>query len=105
MNAGARFMRTRSEAVLRNFQDANASALATLPEGTLVRVFRESNGKPVFSEVEVAGGFPVWVYGKYLQPSDVEHVMLVTGSRVNMRPLPNSTPKHPSCSMGLGHGV
>ncbi|MEO0661336.1 MAG: SH3 domain-containing protein, partial [Planctomycetota bacterium] len=52
----------------------------------------ESNGKPVFSEVEVAGGFPVWVYGKYLQPSAVEDVMLVTGSRVNMRPLPNSTP-------------
>ncbi|MEO0662157.1 MAG: hypothetical protein AAFZ87_11515, partial [Planctomycetota bacterium] len=41
-NAGARFMRTRTEAVLRNFQDPNGAALATLPEGTLVRVFRES---------------------------------------------------------------
>lgn len=90
--AGARFMELTADAVLRNFEDENGAVLATLSKGTLVRSFRESQGKPVFSEVEVAGGFPVWVYGRYLQPTDVDGVLLVTGNRVNMRPMPNSTP-------------
>lgn len=85
-------MRTADNTVIRNFEDRNGAALATLPKGTLVRVFRESQGRPVFSEVEVAGGVPVWVYGRYLQPTDVDGVLLVTGNRVNMRPMPNATP-------------
>lgn len=89
---GATFMRTRDDVVIRNFEDRNGAVLATLPKGTLVRAFRESQGRPVFSEVEVAGGVPVWVYGRYMQPTDVEGVLLVTGNRVNMRPMPNATP-------------
>ncbi|MEM1449111.1 MAG: hypothetical protein AAF957_06930 [Planctomycetota bacterium] len=88
----ATYLRTRTVSVVRNFPDQNGSSLSTLPAGTLVRGFRVSEGKPPFREVEVAGGFPVWVYGKYLQPTDVDGVLLVTGSRVNMRPSPDLTP-------------
>ncbi|MEM9378752.1 MAG: hypothetical protein AAGB93_02305, partial [Planctomycetota bacterium] len=88
----ASYLRTNTVTVVRNFPDGNGSALVTLPAGTLVRGFRTSEGKPAFREVEVAGGFPVWVYGKYLQPTDVEGVLLVTGSRVNMRPSPDLSP-------------
>ena len=85
---GATFLRTKGKAVARNFPDQNGSALATIAPGTIVRAYRSSSGKPVFREVEVGGGFPVWVYGAYLQQTDTENVLLVTGSRVNMRPLP-----------------
>lgn len=85
---GAAYLRTKGEAVARNFPDQNGSALATIAPGTIVRAYRSSSGTPVFREVEVGGGFPVWVYGAYLQQTDAENVLLVTGSRVNMRPLP-----------------
>ncbi len=85
---GAVYMRTKDAVVARNFPDQNGSALATIPAGTMVRSFRSSSGKPVFREVEIGGGFPVWVYGAFLQQTDVDNVLLVTGSRVNMRPLP-----------------
>lgn len=91
-NQGAVYMRAKSATVLRNFEDENGSPLATLPAGTLVRAFRTSQGRPAFREVEVAGGFPVWVYGEYLQPTDTTGVWLVTGTRVNMRPLPETSP-------------
>ena len=91
-NQGAVYMRTKSATVLRNFEDENGSPLATLPAGTLVRAFRTSRGRPAFREVEVAGGFPVWVYGEYLQLTDTPGVLLVTGNRVNMRPLPETSP-------------
>ena len=89
---GAVYMRTKESAVVRNFPDQNGAALATIAPGTVVRAFRSSSGTPVFREVEVAGGFPVWVYGAYLQQTGAEDVLLVTGSRVNMRPLPELTP-------------
>ena len=85
---GAAYLRTKGEAVARNFPDQNGSALATIAPGTIVRAYRSSSGAPVFREVEVGGGFPVWVYGAYLQQTDAENILLVTGSRVNMRPLP-----------------
>ena len=91
-NPGAVYMRTKERAVLRNFQDENGAQLATLEADTLVRAFRKSSGKTVFNEVEVAGGFPVWVYGEFLQPTDTEGVLLVTGNRVNMRPFPETSP-------------
>lgn len=86
------YLRIRTVTVVRNFPDGNGSALHTIPAGTLVRGYRTSEGKPAYREVEVAGGFPVWVFGQYLQPTDVEGVLLVTGSRVNMRPSPELSP-------------
>lgn len=87
-NDGAVYLELKETAVARNFPDQNGSPLATVPAGTMVRAFRSSSGKPVFREVEIGGGFPVWVYGAFLQQTDVSNVLLVTGSRVNMRPLP-----------------
>ena len=78
--------------------------LATLPEGTLVRAFRTSEGQPVFREVEVAGGFPVWVFGEFLQPTDADGVLLVTGNRVNMRPFPETSPNSMALRTKLSAG-
>lgn len=103
-NQGAVFMRTSGSAVLRNFQDENGAMLATLPKGTLVRAFRTSEGRPAFREVEVAGGFPVWVYGEYLQPTDADGVLLVTGNRVNMRPFPETSPNSMALRSKLSAG-
>lgn len=101
---GAVFMRTTETTVLRNFQDENGALLATLPKGTLVRSFRTSEGRPAFCEVEVAGGFPVWVYGEYLQPTDTDGVLLVTGNRVNMRPFPETSPNSMALRSKLSAG-
>jgi hypothetical protein len=61
--------------------------LETLEEGALLRVYEESVG---FYEVARPEGFPVWVYGQYLAPTQVEGVLSVTGNGVRMRPLPSS---------------
>ncbi len=101
---GAVYMRSNGQAVVRNFPDLNGAALATLSDGTIVRAFRRSQGRPVFVEVEVGGGFPAWVYGAYLQPTDAEGVLLVTGSHVNMRPLPELTSSSMPLRSKLGVG-
>lgn len=101
---GAVYMTTTGSTVLRNFQDQNGAMLATLPERTLVRAFRTSEGQPAFREVEVAGGFPVWVYGEFLQPTDAEGVLLVTGNRVNMRPFPETSAKSMALRTKLSAG-
>lgn len=103
-NEGAVYMTTTGSTVVRNFQDLNGAMLATLPEGTLVRAFRTSEGQPTFREVEVAGGFPVWVYGEFLQPTDAEGVLLVTGNRVNMRPFPETSPNSMALRTKLSAG-
>lgn len=94
---GARYVTTTDRAVVRNFPDMNGAPLATLAPGNVARAYRKSTGATIFLECEVAGGFPVWVYGAYLQPTEDETVLLVTGSHVNMRPLPELT----SASMPL----
>ena len=101
---GVVYMKTTGSTVLRNFQDQNGAMLATLPEGTLVRAFRISEGQPAFREVEVAGGFPVWVYGEFLQPTDADGVLLVTGNRVNMRPFPETSPNSMALRTKLNAG-
>ncbi|MEM9801860.1 MAG: SH3 domain-containing protein, partial [Planctomycetota bacterium] len=86
------YFRTRTATAVRNFPDENGSIFTQLPAGTLVRAYATSQGKPPYREVEIAGGFPVWVFGEFLQPTDVDGVLLVTGSRVNMRPSPELAP-------------
>ena len=82
------FHRTTATTAVRNFPDPNGSAFVELEAGAIVRTFSTSQGKTPFREVEVGGGFPVWVFGKYLQPTNVEGVLVVSGTRVNMRPSP-----------------
>lgn len=83
------FQRTTTTTAVRNFPDPNGSSFVELEPGTIVRAFSTSQGKPPFREVEIGGGFPVWVFGKYLQPTAVDGVLVVTGTRVNMRPSPD----------------
>ncbi len=86
------FYRTTGTAPIRNFPDRNGSSFIEVEAGAIVRAFSTSQGIPPFREVEVGGGFPVWVFGKYLQPTNVEGVLVVSGSRVNMRPSPDLAP-------------
>lgn len=91
--ASGSFARARDGAVARNFADANGNELARLAPGHPVRVFSTSEGVPRFYEVEVAGGVPVWVFGELLQPTNIDGVLRVDASHVNMRPLPESSPR------------
>jgi len=84
---GERYVRARSGAAVRTFQDDAGKVLETLEEGALLRVYEESVG---FYEVARPEGFPVWVYGQYLEPAGEAGVLRVTGDAVNMRPLPSS---------------
>ncbi|MDA8620995.1 hypothetical protein N9L45_01770, partial [Planctomycetota bacterium] len=89
---GGEFYRTQGTTAVRNFPDRNGASFIEVEAGTIVRAFSTSQGIPPFREVEVGGGFPVWVFGKYLQPTNVDGVLVVSGSRVNMRPSPDLTP-------------
>ncbi len=89
---GGEFHRTQGTTAVRNFPDRNGSTFIDVEAGTIVRAFSTSQGIPPFREVEVGGGFPVWVFGKYLQPTNVDGVLVVSGTRVNMRPSPDLTP-------------
>ncbi|MGB0333197.1 MAG: hypothetical protein ACPGPE_15410 [Planctomycetota bacterium] len=89
---GGEFYRTQGTAAVRNFPDRNGASFIEVEAGTIVRAFSTSQGIPPFREVEVGGGFPAWVFGKYLQPTNVDGVLVVSGSRVNMRPSPDLTP-------------
>ncbi len=86
------FYRTSGTTAVRNFPDRNGSSFIEVKAGTIVRAFSTSQGVPPFREVEVGGGFPVWVFGKYLQPTSVDGVLVVSGARVNMRPSPDLSP-------------
>ncbi len=89
---GGEFQRIKGTTAVRNFPDRNGASFIEVEAGTIVRAFSTSQGIPPFREVEVGGGFPVWVFGKYLQPTNVDGVLVVSGSRVNMRPSPDLTP-------------
>lgn len=89
---GGEFQRIKGATAVRNFPDRNGASFIEVEAGTIVRAFSTSQGIPPFREVEVGGGFPVWVFGKYLQPTNVDGVLVVSGSRVNMRPSPDLTP-------------
>src|SRR5688572_24781713 len=75
-------------AAIRNLPDVKAKTIAQPAKGDLVAVYKEvSSG---WLEVEVPGGFAVWVFGKYLEPTAEEGVYEVNGNAVNLRPGPSS---------------
>ena len=71
-----------------NLADDKGKEIARPKRGDLVAVFREQAGG--WLEVEVPGGFPVWVFGRYLKPLDEAGIYEVTGNAVNLRPEPSS---------------
>lgn len=93
-----RYVRAKEGIQVRNFQDMQGLAFHDLTGGDLMRVHNQSRGKVRFLEVSLPGGFPVWVFGKYLQETGAQGVMRVSGSHVNMRPRPDSS----AASMPLG---
>lgn len=86
-----RYVKAVQGAKVRNFQDLQGLAFHTLAGGELLQVHSQSRGAVRFYEVSAPAGFPVWVFGKYLQETGAEDVMRVTGSHINMRPRPDSS--------------
>ncbi len=84
-----RFAMVRSEgARMLNLPDVQGVGITEIPAGTIVAVHREVDGG--WLEVDVPGGFPVWVYGRFLRETDREGVLEVTRNRINMRPAPTT---------------
>ncbi len=85
--APERYVRAGERGVtLLNLRDSAGQTLIQVPAGGLLAVHRESAG---WLGVDIPGGFPVWVYGRYLRPTSVGSVLEVTGNGINMRPLPS----------------
>lgn len=84
-----RFVRARTGGVtVRNLADVNGVPLADVREGGLMAVYSETAG---WLEVDVPGGLPVWVFGRYVREvEDAEGVLEVTHNNVNMRPGPGN---------------
>jgi hypothetical protein len=87
--APLRYARVASEgASVLNLADDKAKAIAQLPKGGLVAVYKET--PTGWLEVEIPGGFSVWVFGSYLRPTEDPAFFEVTGNAVNLRPRPSS---------------
>ncbi len=82
-----RYARVGGKASVKNLASDNGVELLRPEEGGLVAVYREL---PDWLEVEVPGGYAVWVYGKYLAETNEADILEVTRNAVNMRPLPKS---------------
>jgi hypothetical protein len=102
---GGTWARAKANAVVRNFADGSGSELARLAAGHPLRVFATSDGTPRFHEVEVGGGVPVWVFGELLQPTNIDGVLRVDAQGVNMRPMPESSPRSMALRTKLASGA
>ncbi len=75
-----------------NLADDKGIAIASPAKDSLVAVFDELESG--WCSIEIPGGFPVWVYGKYLRKTDATDVYEVTRDAVNLRPGPSSDVTH-----------
>jgi hypothetical protein len=85
--SGARYATAKAGAMIRNYADRQGLVVREMKEGEMLRLFGEPVGVG-FVEAETPGSLPVWVFGEYVQETDVPGVLRVTGSGVNMRPEP-----------------
>ena len=85
-----RHARVSEGAKIYNLPDVKGKVIAQPKAGSVVAVHREHAAG--WLEVEVPGGFPVWVIGRYLRPTQTAGIYEVTGNAVNLRPEPNSDP-------------
>ncbi|MEZ6005766.1 MAG: hypothetical protein R3F33_16480 [Planctomycetota bacterium] len=90
------YVRTKVAAPVRNYSDRSYLELQALPAGSLLEVHGKSLGAYPFYEVSSPAGFSVWVFGKYVDETEVDQVLRVNSDHVNQRPRPsldgNSTP-------------
>jgi len=88
-NRPLRYGRIASEGVaIFNLEDDKGKEVARPAKGQLVAVYKESTTG--WLEVEVPGGFAVWVFGRYLTPTGDPGLYEITASAVNLRPAPSS---------------
>lgn len=84
-----RYGRIAAEAAsIYNLADEKGKEIARPAKGQLVAVYKED--ATGWLEVEVPGGFAVWVFGRYLEPTSDPNLFQVNGSAVNLRPGPSS---------------
>jgi len=84
-----RYGRIASEGVaVFNLSDEKGKEIARPAKGQLVAVYKETPSG--WLEVEIPGGFAVWVFGRFLAQTSDPNVLEVTGSAVNLRPGPSS---------------
>lgn len=76
---------TSDSAGILNMPDAKAAAVQRPAAGTLLAVYRDTGQ---WLEVEVPGGYAVWVFGRYLSETADADVYRVNGNGVNLRPRP-----------------
>jgi hypothetical protein len=77
-----------NDASILNLADEKGKVIGRPTKGQLVAVYKET--PTGWLEVEIPGGFAVWVFGSYLQPTAETGLYEVTGSAVNLRPGPSS---------------
>lgn len=103
--SAARVRYARAEAAgakVRNLADPSGVAVTEVPAGGLLAVVREQAD---WLQVEVPGGFPVWVYGEYLRPVAEAGMLEVVGKDVRQRPLPSSSTDNYPLSPTLARGT
>ncbi|MEZ6013637.1 MAG: hypothetical protein R3F49_00865 [Planctomycetota bacterium] len=105
VGAAPTLARAKAGAIVRNFEDAAGSELLRLEAGHPLRVYGKSAGLPPFFQVEVAGGVPVWVFGEHLQLTSVDGVLRVDSDAVNMRPMPEASPRSMALRTKLQRGT
>jgi hypothetical protein len=88
-------------AVLLNLPDDKGRKVLEVPAGTPLAVHPSRPGTP-YLRVAAPGGVKVWVYGKYLQATSRPGWVEVTGSYVNMRPMPRSQDSYPLGQLDRG---
>ncbi|MCB9915699.1 MAG: hypothetical protein H6828_11200 [Planctomycetes bacterium] len=78
-------------AKLLNLPDPKGLSVLQAEAGTpLAVVGTKTAGRVEYLEVQAPGGLKVWLYGQYVKPSERVGWVELTGSQVNLRPLPRS---------------
>jgi hypothetical protein len=71
----------------KNLADSGAVTVLDLAPGSLLAVYGERAG---WLDAEAAGGFKVWIFGDYVEPSSEAGQLVITANDVRMRPLPSN---------------
>lgn len=96
-------MATVAGAKVRNGADKNSTAVFSCEVGQILHVAGKRRGIG-FLPVEAPGGFPVWVHGGNLKPTDTEGILEITADAVNQRPLASSGAESYPLSQRLHRG-
>ncbi|WP_145064860.1 hypothetical protein [Engelhardtia mirabilis] len=83
-----RYVRAREGgATARNIYDVKGVPVMEVSGGGLLSVYDERGG---WLKVDIPGGFPAWVFGRYLRATSTPDVFEVTENQILMRPTPGT---------------